>query len=219
MHERHDHTHGHHAHDHDHGHAHGLVSEDILRSKEGIRAVSQSLVVLVITAAIQIAIFLTTNSVSLLADMIHNIGDAMTAIPLAVAFWRRDMQTEKYAGYFVVATIFVSACITVIEAIHRLFVPAEVTHIPVLLLAGIVGFVGNEIAAYIRIRAGKHLHSKALIADGYHARVDGVVSLAVVASAILVFLGLDVADPIIGLAITVVLIRIAWQSFLTIRAE
>lgn len=213
----HDHTHEHHS--HSHGHSHGLVSEDIVRSKEGLRAVSISLVVLVSTAILQVVIFFATNSVSLLADMIHNFGDAMTAIPLAVAFWMRNRQTEKYAGYFVVTTIFVSACITVFEAVQRILIPEQVTHIPALFLGGIVGFLGNEIAAVIRIRAGKHLLSSALIADGHHARIDGVVSLAVVASAVLVFFGLQIADPIIGLLVTFVLLRIAWHSFETIRND
>jgi cation diffusion facilitator family transporter len=214
----HDH-HDHHDHDHSHAHTHGLVSADIIRSKEGIHAVSISLIVLLVTAIFQIIIFFATNSVSLLADMIHNLGDAMTAIPLAVAFWMRNRETERYAGYFVVATIFVSACVTVFEAVQRLFIPEEVTHIPALFLAGIIGFLGNEIAAVIRIRAGKHIHSSALIADGNHARIDGIVSLSVVASAVLVFFGLQIADPIIGLLITFVLIRIAWHSFETIRND
>ena len=206
-------------HHHDHGHAHGLVAEDIVRSKEGIHAVSMSLIVLLITAILQIIIFFATNSVSLLADMIHNLGDAMTAIPLAVAFWMRSKRSERYAGYFVVATIFVSACVTVFEAVQRIVIPEQVTHISALFLAGVIGFLGNEIAAVIRIRAGKHLHSSALIADGNHARVDGIVSLSVVASAALVFFGLQVADPIIGLLIALALLRIAWQSFQTIRNE
>lgn len=216
----HDHSHGHaHAHSHAHDHAHGLVSHDILRSKEGIHAVSLSLVVLLATALLQVLIFLSTNSVSLLADMIHNFGDAMTALPLAAAFWLRDVRTEKHAGYFVVATILVSACITVFEAVQRLFIPEQVTHLPALFFAGIAGFAGNEIAAIIRIRAGKHLHSAALVADGYHARIDGIVSLAVVASALLVYFGLQIADPLIGLSITAILVRIAWQSLETIRND
>jgi len=214
----HDHHHEH-DHSHSHEHSHGLVSEDIVRSKEGIHAVSLSLVVLCITAVVQVIIFFATNSVSLLADMIHNFGDAMTAIPLAIAFWMRNKPTEKYAGYFVVATIFVSACVTVFEAVQRIFIPEQVTNVPALFLAGIVGFAGNEIAAVIRIRAGHHIHSSALIADGNHARIDGIVSLAVVASAVLVYFGLQVADPVIGLLITVVLLRIAWHSFETIRNE
>ncbi len=222
MHDHHEHNHrdhDHHAHDHshEHGHSHGLVHESITRSKEGVAAVSWSLVVLILTAGIQSAIFLSTNSVSLLADLIHNFGDAMTALPLAAAFLLRSRTIERYAGYFVVLTIFVSACVAAVEALLRLIHPQSVEHLFALTVAGVVGFVGNEIAAFIRIRAGKRLDSPALIADGAHARADGFVSLAVVASAVLVAFGLQIADPIIGLVITIVILRITWQSFITIR--
>ncbi|MBI5470235.1 cation diffusion facilitator family transporter [Candidatus Kaiserbacteria bacterium] len=216
MHEH--HSHDHHDHKHEgHDHVHGLVDESILRSKAGVKAVSISLAILLITALIQVLIFFTTNSVSLLADLIHNFGDALTAVPLAAAFILRNKVAEKYAGYFVVLTIFVSACVAGTEAFMRLIHPEIVEHLLALVAAGIIGFVGNEIAAVIRVRAGKRLHSAALIADGNHARVDGFVSLSVVASAILVALGLQIADPMIGLIITVVILRITWHSYQTIR--
>jgi cation diffusion facilitator family transporter len=210
-----------HVHDHTsgHGHSHGLVDASIKRSKAGLRAVSLSLVVLLVTAAAQLAVFVATSSVALLADLIHNFGDALTAVPLGAAFLLRSFKAEKRAGYFVVVTIFVSACVAAIEAVNRLIHPQHIDHLITLALAGAIGFIGNEIAAQIRLRAGHNLKSPALVADGNHARTDGFVSLAVVASAIVVGLGLDVADPIIGLTITVVILRITWQSFQTVRDD
>jgi len=202
-----------------HGHSHGLIHESITRSREGVRVVSLSLVVLLITAGLQIIIFISTGSIALLADLIHNAGDALTAIPLGAAFLLRSRPAERGAGYFVVGTIFVSACVAAVESISRLIHPHHVSHLFVLAVAGLIGFLGNEIAAVIRLRGGKRLDSAALIADGNHARVDGLVSLAVVASSIVVALGLQVADPLIGLAITLVILRITWQSFLTIRND
>ncbi len=207
----HGHTHG------EHGHSHGLVDPSIIRSKDGVKAVSMSLVVLLITAVIQVVVFFSTNSVSLLVDLIHNFGDALTALPLAAAFLLRNKIAERYAGYFVVLTIFVSACVAGVEAVNRLFYPQSVQHLYALIAAGSIGFVGNEIAAYIRTKAGKRLNSPALIADGAHARIDGLVSLSVVASGILVALSVQIADPIIGLIMTLVILHITWQSYKTIK--
>jgi len=203
----------------EHGHSHGLVHASIKRSNAGLRAVSLSLVVLLITALAQVAIFVATSSVALLADLIHNFGDALTALPLGAAFLLRSFRAEKGAGYFVVATIFVSACVAAVEAVDRLIHPQTISHLGVLALAGGIGFVGNEIAAQIRLHAGRSLDSPALVADGNHARIDGFVSLAVVASAIVVALGLKIGDPIIGLTITLVILRITWQSFQTVRHD
>ena len=208
--------HDHHHHE-KHGHTHGLTDHSILRSEEGLKAVSLSLLVLFVAAGIQTAIFLHSHSVALLADLIHNFGDALTAIPLGLAFFYRSKRGEKWAGYFVVLTILVSACIVSVEAVQRFIHPQTPTHLWALALAGIVGFLGNEIAALIRWRAGKHLNSPALTADGHHARIDGLVSLSVVVSAIAVGLGFQIADPIIGLLISVLIIRITWQSWTTIR--
>jgi len=211
--------HGHH-HDHgEHGHSHGLVHASIKRSREGLRAVAISLAVLAATAAAQTAVFVATGSVALLADLIHNFGDALTAVPLGVAFLLRSFKAEKRAGYFVVATIFASACVAAAEAIDRLLHPQHIDHLAVLAAAGAIGFIGNEIAAQVRLRAGRNLDSAALIADGNHARTDGYVSLAVVASAATVALGLNIADPLIGLAITLIILRITWQSFHTVRND
>jgi cation diffusion facilitator family transporter len=194
-------------------HSHGLVHASIKRSRDGIRAVGLALGVLGVTALVQTAIFALSGSVALLADLIHNFGDALTAVPLAVAFLLRSARAEKGAGYFVVATIFVSACVAAVEAISRLIHPRPIEHLLALAIAGVVGFVGNELAALVRLRAGRRLGSPALVADGLHARTDGLVSLAVVASAIVVALGLDVADPIIGLAISALILRITWESW------
>ncbi len=176
-----------------------------------------SLAVLGTTALVQALILATSGSVALLADLIHNIGDALTAIPLGIAFFLRSSRGEQIAGYFVVLAIFVSACVALVESIDRLLHPRELTHLWLLAAAGVVGFAGNELAARIRLRAGRRLDSPALVADGNHARIDGFVSLSVVASAALVAVGLDRADPIVGIAITVVILRITWASWHTIR--
>jgi cation diffusion facilitator family transporter len=212
-----------HNHDQDshggHGHSHGLVDESIKRSREGVRAVGLSLAVLAVAAAAQLAIFFASGSVALLADLIHNFGDASTAIPLGAAFLLRSARAERWAGLFVVATIFVSACVAGVEAISRLIHPQTPTHLLALAAAGLIGFVGNWIAAQIRTRAGNRLDSPALIADGNHARADSYVSLAVIATAAVVALGLSVADPLIGLAITVVILKITWDSWGTVRGH
>ncbi|MGI8623058.1 MAG: cation diffusion facilitator family transporter [Solirubrobacteraceae bacterium] len=197
----------------------GVIDSSIIRSRAGLRAVSLSLAVLLATTIAQLIVFVSTGSVALLADLIHNGGDALTAIPLGIAFLLRSRIAEKRAGYFVVATIFVSATVAAIAAINRLFNPTHLDHLGVLAAAGMLGFIGNEIAAQIRLRAGRRMQSPALIADGNHARVDGFVSLAVVASATVVALGLRVADPLIGLTISAVILRITWQSWGTVRAD
>jgi cation diffusion facilitator family transporter len=208
-----------HAHDHAHGHSHGLVDRSIARSREGVRAVSASLLVLLLTAAAQAVVFVVTGSVALLADLIHNFGDALTAVPLGIAFVLRSPRAEQRAGLFVVAAIFISACVAGAEAVNRLLHPEHLDHLGALAAAGVVGFAGNEIAARVRLRAGRRLDSPALLADGAHARADGFVSLGVVASAIVVALGAPAADPLIGLAITVVILRITVQSWRTIHAR
>ncbi|MGD9735765.1 MAG: cation diffusion facilitator family transporter [Solirubrobacterales bacterium] len=211
------HRHGHE--DGEHGHSHGLVHASIKRSREGLRAVIASLLILGLTAVLQIGVFVLSDSVALLADLIHNIGDALTAVPLGVAFLLRSFKAEKYAGYFVVATIFLSACVAFYESIDRLINPRDLTHLWALAGAGVIGFLGNEAAAWVRLRAGRRLRSPALVADGYHARTDGLVSLAVVASAILVALGLQAADPLIGMVVTIMILRITWHSLQTVRSE
>ncbi len=207
-----------HNHTHDHGHTHGLVDASIKRSRAGVRAVLLSFLVLGITALAQVAIFLATGSVALLADLVHNFGDAATAIPLGAAFLMRSERAERYAGYFVVLAILVSAAVAAYEAIDRLLNPQEVTHLAALVGAGLLGFLGNRVAAMIRLGAGRALDSPALIADGNHAKADAFVSLAVVASAAAVAVGLAAADPLIGLGISILILRITWQSWRTVRA-
>jgi cation diffusion facilitator family transporter len=207
----HDH-HGDHVHRR-HGHSHGLVDRSIVRSREGVRAVAASLAVLGATAAAQAAIFLLSGSVALLADLIHNAGDALTAIPLGIAFLLRSFRAEKLAGLAVVGAILVSACVALYETIERLRHPQTPSHLWVLAAAGLIGFAGNELAARMRLRAGRHLNSPALFADGRHARIDGLVSLSVVASAAVVAAGARIADPLIGLAITVLILKITWDSW------
>jgi cation diffusion facilitator family transporter len=166
-----------------------------------------------VAAGVQTAIFALSGSVALLADLIHNFGDALTALPLGIAFWMRSFRAEKLAGLAVVLAIFISACVPLYESIVRLIHPQDLTHLWALAAAGIIGFVGNELAAQVRLRGGRRLSSPALIADGNHARVDGFVSLGVVASAAAVAVGARVADPLIGLAITLVILKITWDSW------
>jgi cation diffusion facilitator family transporter len=165
---------------------------------------------------LQVAIFVASGSVALLADLIHNFGDALTAVPLGIAFFLRSFRGERLAGLAVVLAISVSACVALYETIQRLIHPQDLSHLWVLAAAGVIGVLGNEVAAQVRLRAGRRLSSPAMIADGNHARVDGLVSLGVVASAIVVSLGAQMGDPIIGLAITLVILRITWQSWRTV---
>jgi cation diffusion facilitator family transporter len=216
----HDHPHDHDHHDGhgEHGHSHGLVDRSIVRSREGVKTVSISFGVLGLGAAAQTAIFLLTGSVALLADLIHNFGDALTAVPLAIAFVLRSFRGEKIAGLFVVLAIFVSASVALYETIRRFIHPQQLTHLWVLAAAGVIGFIANEFAAQIRLRGGRRLSSPALIADGNHARTDGFVSLGVIASALLVAVGVRIGDPIVGLVITLVILKITWDSWRTVRA-
>lgn len=183
-----------------------------------MKAVSFSLGILGAAAFAQAAVFVLSGSVALLADLIHNVGDALTAVPLGIAFFVRSARAERLAGFAVVLAIFVSACVALYETIVRLIHPQDLSHLWLLAAAGMIGFVGNEIAARVRLRAGKRLASPALIADGNHARVDGFVSLGVIASAAFVALGAPIADPLVGLAITFVILRITWDSLRTVRA-
>src|SRR6266705_1826191 len=210
-------THTYDEHDHgEHGHSHGLVDRSIIRSRAGIRAASMSLAILTLTALAQAFIYSRTLSVALLADLIHNFGDALTAVPLGIAFYLRSTRGERWAGLAVVLAIFISALVAVGQTIERFIHPRALSHLWLLAAAGVIGFVGNEIAAQVRLRAGWRLNSPALVADGNHARVDGFVSLGVLASAGVVSLGLNLADPIIGLVITAVILNITWESWHTV---
>lgn len=220
-HDHHHHEHGHphdHPHYHEHGHSHGLVDRSILRSRDGVRTVAISLAILGVTALAQAAVFTLSGSVALLADTIHNFGDALTAIPLGIAFLLRSARGERGAGMFVVLAILVSAGVALYETIQRVLHPEHLSHLGVLAAAGLAGFAGNELAARVRLRGGRRLQSPALIADGNHARVDGYVSLGVVASAACVGAGVPIADPLIGLVITLVILRVTWVSWRVVSA-
>ncbi len=221
------HGHGHHEHNHDHdhahGHTHGVVDPTLATTVRGIWAIKWSFWILAATAALQLVVVYASNSVALIADTIHNIADAGTAIPLWVAFVlarRKPTQTftygygrvEDFAGLAIVLIILFSALVAGYEAIDRLFHPHAVMHLGWLAAAGVIGFLGNEAVAVFRIRIGRQINSAALIADGYHARTDGLTSLAVVLGAFGVWMGYTLADPIIGLIITVAILGIVWQS-------
>ena len=201
------------------GHSHGLVDASIRRSHAGLRAVLLAFGILGLTAAGQTLVFVLSGSVALLADLIHNFGDASTAIPLGIAFLLRSERAERWAGLAVVLAIFVSACVAGYESVLRLVDPQPPSQLAALAVAGAVGFAGNWIAALVRCRAGRRLGSPALVADGDHARADAYVSLGVVASAGVVAFGVPIADPLIGIAICVVILRITWRSWRTIRGH
>jgi cation diffusion facilitator family transporter len=196
-----------------------LVDEGVSRSSAGVRVVGLSLALLGGAAIAQAVVFVVSGSVALLADLVHNFGDALTAIPLGIAFTLRSARAERRAGVIVVGVIFVSACVAGAEAIDRLLYPTVPDHLAALAVAGGIGALANFLAALLRIRGGRRLDSPALIADGQHARADAYVSSAVVLSAGMVALGIRIADPLIGLAITFVILRITWQSWRTIQGS
>ena len=213
----------HHGTDSGHGHTHGVIDPMIATTERGIWAIKWSFVILAVTAALQIVVVLATGSVALLADTIHNVADATTAIPLWIAFklaQRKPTATFTYgygrvedlAGITIVLIILFSAFVAAYESINRILHPQPITGLGWVALAGLVGFIGNEVVAVFRIRVGREINSAALIADGYHARTDGLTSLAVVAGAFGVWLGFPLADPIIGLLITIAIFGIVWQS-------
>ncbi len=206
-----------------HDHMHGAIDPVLLTTERGIWAVKWSLIVLSITAIFQIVVVLFSSSVALLADTIHNLGDAVTAIPLWIAFTLAQRKpshrftygygrVEDIAGVIVIFTILFSAAVVGYQAAYRLLHPQPVENLWAVVVASIIGFAGNEVVAVFRIRVGKRINSAALIADGYHARVDGLTSIAVLFGAIGVYLGYSLADPIVGLLITVIILRIVWDS-------
>lgn len=226
-HEEHDHEHhnAHDEHDHEggHGHTHGIVDPSIISTERGIWALKWSFIGLFITALLQIVVVFFTGSVALLADTIHNLGDAATAIPLWIAFSlakrppsRRFTygygRVEDLAGVIIVAIILFSAAVAAYESIQRFFNPQPVQYLWAVIAASLIGFAGNEAVAFFRIKVGKEIGSAALVADGYHARTDGLTSLAVLFGAVGIWLGYPLADPIIGLLITVAILQIVWQS-------
>ena len=238
------HNHGQdHHHDHEHGHEHpgglkgflrGLfvphshdavdsVDQAMESSVKGIRALKISLAVLAVTSLLQLVVFLFSGSVALLADTIHNFSDALTAVPLWVAFIlsrRAATRTYNYgygraedlAGLFIIAMVALSAVVAAVESVIRIFQPQPLNNLGWVLAAGLIGFAGNEIVAIYRIRVGKEIGSAALVADGVHARTDGFTSLAVVAGVIGVWLGFPLADPIVGILISVTIFVLLWGT-------
>jgi cation diffusion facilitator family transporter len=193
------------------------MDSELETSQQGMRALLLSFLALTVTAALQALVYLVSGSVALLVDTLHNVADALTALPIAVAFTvGRRAATRRYtygygraedlAGIVVVLVIAASAVLAAVEAIRRLADPRELDHLALLALAGVIGFLGNELVARYRISVGRRIGSAALVADGLHARTDGYTSLAVVLSALGAWLGFPLADPIIGLVITVAIL-------------
>ena len=234
------HEHGHdpvHDHEHDHGHSTGVwgalraivaphshdtadsIDDALTSSAAGTRALKVSLAVLGVTAVLQAVVFAWSGSVGLLADTIHNFSDALTALPLGLAFWlgRRPAnrrytygygRAEDLAGVFIVAMIALSSVVAAGEAVNRLLHPHHVRDLALVAVAGLLGFAGNELAARYRITTGRRIGSAALVADGLHARTDGFTSLAVVLGALGVWAGWGAADPVVGVLISVAILRV-----------
>jgi cation diffusion facilitator family transporter len=211
------------GHAHDGKHIHGVIDPMLVSTARGIRAIKWSFGGLALTAVLQIAVVLLSGSVALFADAIHNVGDAATAVPLWIAFLfaRRGPsarftygfgRVEDLAGVVIVGVILSSALFAGWQAIERLQDPQPISALGAVAAAGVIGFLGNEAVALLRIRVGKEIGSAALVADGYHARSDGLTSLAVVAGAAGVWLGYPQADPVVGLLISALILGIVWQS-------
>jgi cation diffusion facilitator family transporter len=222
-HEHHEHGHGSRSTAHGHRHTHGVVDPSIVSTDRGLWALKWSFVGLMVTAMIQVGVFALSGSVGLLADTIHNFADAATAIPLGIAFLlakRRATRrftyglgrVEDLAGLAIIVTIAASAVFASYEAIRRLLHPQPVEMLWAVMLASVIGFVGNEAVAVFRVRVGREIGSAALVADGYHARVDGWTSLAVLVGAVGVWAGYPLADPVVGILISAVIFILVWQA-------
>lgn len=240
------HGHGHehaHGHGHDNGHEHGgglwgqivhffkphshdaadSVDDALEASTRGIRALKISLVALGVTAVFQLLVVAFSGSVALFADTVHNFSDAMTAVPLWIAFsLSRKLANKRYtygfhrvedlAGLFVVAMILLSAAVAGYEAVRKLLDPEPMSNLGWVAAAGVIGFIGNELVAVYRIRVGRQIGSAALVADGYHARTDGLTSLAVLLGVLGTALGFPIADPIVGILITIAIVMVLAQA-------
>ena len=222
----HDYKHGHFVSDasvDSHDHTHGVIDPTLLTTEKGIWAVKWSMVGLLLTALLQAVVVVFTSSVALLADTIHNFGDAATAIPLWIAFVMAQRKPSKrfsygygrvedLAGIVIVFIMFASGLMAAYESLSHLFQPQEIHHLGAVALASLLGFTGNELVARLRIRVGKEISSAALVADGYHARTDALTSLGVLLGAGGVWLGYPQADPLVGLVITLIIFKIVWES-------
>jgi len=216
--------------DHDHDactHSHGVIDPSLASSERGLWAVKWSTAGLLVTVLLQVGAVYLSGSVALLADLLHNVGDIISALPLGIAFWlgrlspNRRFQygygrVEDLAGVMIILIIAASAMATGYESMQRFIHPQSLEHVGVVAIAASISFIGNEAVALFRLRVGKEIGSAALIADGYHARVDGLVSLAVVFSALGLWLGYAWADPVVGLGITFALLHIVWESGQTV---
>ncbi|YCH06485.1 cation diffusion facilitator family transporter [Arthrobacter sp. alpha11c] len=241
----HGHEHAAHGHEHDHGNGHhhhsgfkgwltelfvphthdaaDSIDDAMEASTEGVTALKISLFLLLATTVLQFLVVLVSGSVALLADTIHNFSDALTAVPLWVAFilGRRAAnrrytfgfgRAEDLAGLFIVAVVALSAVVAAWQSVERLVNPQPLSNLWWVFAAGLIGFAGNEAVAIYRIRVGRRIGSAALVADGVHARTDGFTSLAVVLGAVGVMLGFPLADPIVGLLISAAIIVLLWGT-------
>jgi cation diffusion facilitator family transporter len=217
------HSHHQETHDYRHSHSHGVIDPSIVTHERGLWAVKWSFIILMITAILELMIVIASNSIALLADTIHNFGDAATAIPLEIAFLFARLKPSKQftygygrvedlAGLFILSLILSSGIVAGWESIHRFFHPQPVHHLGVVIAASVLSFIGNESVAIFRIKIGKQIGSAALVADGHHARIDGWASLTVIAGVLGVGLGFPMADPIAGVVITISIALIVWQS-------
>lgn len=218
----------HRHHDHDScPHSHGIIDPRLASSKRGLWAVKWSTVGLLITVLLQVGAVYLSGSVALFADLLHNVGDIISALPLGIAFWMGRLppsrrfqygygRVEDLAGVMITLIIAASAVATGYESIQRFIHPQSLEHLEAVAIAAGIGCIGNESVALFRIQVGKEIGSAALVADGYHARVDGLVSLAVVISAVGLGLGYPWADPVVGLGITLALLHIVWDSGQTV---
>jgi len=208
---------------HLHLHAHSPADPALLTAERGVWAVKISFIALLVTALIQVAIVISSGSVALLADTVHNLGDALTAVPLWVAFRLGQRpatsrftygygRAEDLAGLFIVLVIVASGLFTAYESVTRLFSPRPIGLLWAVILASLIGFLGNEAVAVFRMRVGREIGSTALVADGQHARADGLTSLAVLIGAVGVWAGYPRADPLVGLLIAVAILQIGWKS-------
>ncbi len=212
-----------HSHAKGHSHSHAVIDPSIVTHERGLWAVKWSFIVLMITAALQLIVVILSSSVALLADTIHNFADAATAIPLGIAFLFVRLKPSKrfnygygrvedLAGVIVILLILFSGIVAAYQSVNRFFHPQDIHHLGIVALASILSFIGNEGVAIFRIKVGKEIGSAALIADGYHARIDGWSSLAVLVGAIGIWLGFPLADPLMGLCITASILYITWIS-------
>ena len=212
-----------HIQEHSKEHSHGTIDPSITTSERGIWALKWSMVGFILTSGIQFVIVLLSGSVALLTDAIHNFGDAGTAIPLWFAFHlakRKPNQkftyglgrAEDLAGLFILVVILLTTIIAGYEAVYRLIHPQHLRNLWIVLLAALVGFIGNEAIAHIRIRVGKEIQSAALVADGQHARIDGLASLAVIIGVIGAWLGYPIVDPLVGIGIIFIILHTLWGA-------